>query len=159
MKSNIELRDSVMVCKNLIPCEMPTKATPGSAAYDLYAAKIILDTANDCLVIDTGISTSFDKSMVMLIFARSGLAVKHGIRLVNSVGVIDSDYRGPIKVILESRRLSGKALMDIISVGDRIAQAVFMPVITTELIQVVRDELDNDETNRRGEGGFGSTGT
>ena len=84
-----------------------------------------------------------------MVYARSGLAVKHGVTLSNCVGVIDSDYRGEIKVGLVN--LSGKAYT--IEPVERIAQLVITPV-TQANIQLV-DELDNTD---RGAGGFGSTG-
>lgn len=146
----------VSIFKNILKAELPTKGTPGSAAHDLYAATITLDEQHDRLIVDTGLSSSFDSSMVMLVFGRSGLAMKHGIRLANSVAVIDSDYRGPIKVILKSDTLKGIDLFNAVKVGDRVAQAVFLPVIAIDFIQVWhKDEL---EPSKRGDGGFGSTG-
>lgn len=147
---------NVCFLKNLPNAIEPKRATPGSAAYDLYAAQIQLDAANNRLIIDTGLSTSFPPDFVMLVFGRSGLAMKHGIRLANSVAVIDSDYRGPIKILLRSDHLSGDELMNVIRVGERVAQAVFMPCAAANLIQVwAVDEL---EASDRGVGGFGSTG-
>ena len=86
---------------------------------------------------------------VALVFARSGLGIKHGITLSNGVGVIDSDYRGEIRVGLTN--LSDTAYT--VAPGDRIAQLAVMPVVQAQL--EVCDSLDETE---RGQGGFGSTG-
>lgn len=140
--------------KNLPNAQIPTKGSPGAAGYDLYAAQMVLDEANNCVIVDTGLSTAFHRNHVMLIFGRSGLAMKHGILPANAVGVVDSDYRGPIKVILRSSIKTPLEIMDIVKVGDRVAQALFMPVSQATFLE--QDELDRSV---RGEGGFGSTGT
>ncbi len=138
----------------LFNAKMPTKGTGHAAGFDLYAAHIEADYANKQLIIDTGLNVSFDPGHVMLVFGRSGLASKHGIRPSNGVGVIDADYRGPLKVILRSDKLNFAELREKIQLGDRVAQALLMPVPAATWIQVA--ELDATE---RGEGGFGSTGT
>ena len=86
---------------------------------------------------------------VGLVFARSGLAVKHGIGLSNGVGVIDSDYTGEIRVGLINQSAVPYALHP----GERIAQLVVMPICRPELV-----EADTLEETERGAGGFGSTG-
>ena len=101
-------------------------------------------------MIPTGIAIampSFD--MGAFIFARSGLATKHGITLANSVGVVDSDYRGEIKVGIINLGTEDYKIRN----GDRIAQLVFMPVLNMNLV-----EVNSLEETSRGEGGFGSTG-
>ncbi|WP_199097156.1 dUTP diphosphatase [Dyella sp. ASV21] len=132
----------------------PTKGTEQAAGHDLYAAKIDVDWNNHHLVVDTGLNVSFDPNHVMLVFGRSGLASKHGIRPANGVGVIDADYRGPLKVVLRSDKLKFSELVDMIRVGDRIAQALLLPIPAASWEAVA--ELDD---TARGEGGFGSTGT
>ena len=131
---------------------IPKRATAGSAGMDLYAcidAPIVLE-AGDRVMVPTGIAIALpDANQVALIFARSGLAVKKGINLSNSVGVIDSDYRGEIQVGLINQSKQAYTL----EAGERIAQLVVMPVCLPEVEQV--DELDD---TARGEGGFGSTG-
>jgi dUTP pyrophosphatase len=131
---------------------IPERATPGSAGMDLYA---VLDDSitlkpGETALIPTGIAIALeDASEVALVFPRSGLSIKHGIGLLNSVGVIDSDYRGEIKVGVINQ-------IDkeyIIEPNERIAQMVIMPVKLPEIIEV--DNLDETE---RGVGGFGSTG-
>ena len=136
---------------------LPSYATAGSAGLDLRAcidAPVYLPGTDTGLpnsaMVPTGIAIQLQGSeYVALVYARSGLAVKHGVTLSNCVGVIDSDYRGEIKVGLVN--LSGKAYT--IEPGERIAQLVITPV-TQANIQLV-DELDNTD---RGAGGFGSTG-
>ncbi len=131
---------------------VPERATPGSAGLDLRAcidAPIVINP-RDIVTIPTGIAIALpDENLVALIFARSGLSIKHGIALANSVGVIDSDYRGELCVGLINNSNSPYT----ISPNERIAQLVVMPV--SNLIPEICDELP--ETSR-GEGGFGSTG-
>ena len=132
--------------------EKPTYATAGSAAFDLKAFlnEPVTITQGELKLIPTGIAIELPSDeYAAFVFARSGLAIKHGICLSNGVGVIDSDYRGEIKVGLYN--LSNKAYT--IFPGDRIAQLSIMPVIRIE--PVFCDELTKSE---RGEGGYGSTG-
>ena len=131
---------------------IPKRATIGSAGMDLYACmeKDVLLKPGERALIHTGIAIGLPNSeFVALIFARSGLAVKHGITLSNSVGVIDSDYRGEICVGLCNLGTEEY----IIKSGERIAQLVVMRVETPNPVEV--DSLDE---TARGEGGFGSTG-
>ena len=131
---------------------IPKAATGGSAGMDLYACldgDITLKPGERALI-PTGIAIALEsEAYVAYIYARSGLAVKHGITLSNCVGVVDSDYRGEVKVGLIN--LSDKDYT--VVGGDRIAQMVIAPVILPEIIET--DELDETE---RSTGGFGSTG-
>lgn len=130
---------------------IPEYQTAGAAAVDLCACidgPVTLGVGETALI-PTGIATEFDPGTVALIFARSGLAVKHGISLANSVGVIDSDYRGEIKVGLVNR---GPAPFTV-SHGDRIAQMGFFPVFMASITPA--EELSDTD---RGSGGFGHTG-
>ena len=131
---------------------LPKYATPGSAAADLCAdldAPLTLQPGERAAV-PTGLAISPGRNdLVALIFSRSGMGAKHGISLANSVGVIDSDYRGEIKVTLINH--GGAAYT--VQPGDRIAQLMFVPIFTAAFLPV--SELDETE---RGEGGFGSTG-
>lgn len=130
----------------------PYYATPGAAAMDLCAClDAPVEIAPRALVtIPTGIAIALPSAeYVALVFARSGLGIKHGVTLSNGVGVIDSDYRGEIRVGLTN--LSDTAY--IIQPGDRIAQLAMMPVARPTL--QFTDELD---TTIRGAGGLGSTG-
>lgn len=131
---------------------IPKNATSGSAGMDLYACtneNIVIEPGKRVLV-PTGLAIALESAdYVAYIFARSGLAVKSGITLTNCVGVIDSDYRGELKVAL----INHSDQTYVIKNGERIAQLVISPVIMPE-INVV-DELDQTE---RASGGFGSTG-
>ena len=131
---------------------IPKYATSGSAACDLCfagdCAEII--APGETKTLSTGIAISMGRTdLVALVFARSGLATKHGLAPANCVGVIDSDYRGEIKVALFNH--SDKAFT--VSPGDRIAQLMFAPVFAAEF-----EEADTLDETERGAGGFGSTG-
>ncbi len=131
---------------------IPTYATDGSAGLDLYASleENIVFAWGDIKKVPTGISIHINDNRVAgFVFPRSGLSSKHGITLVNSVGVIDSDYTG--EIICPMINLSKDEY--ILKPGDRIAQIVFMPIYIANLI--VTDEL---QETKRGSGGFGSTG-
>lgn len=131
--------------------KIPTVGSPQSAGSDLYAAEketIIIDPG-ESKMIHTGIAVEIPDRYFGAIFARSGLATKQGLAPANKVGVIDSDYRGEILVMLHNHSKYPRT----VNPGDRIAQLVIIPYIRAEFKLV--NELDN--TNR-GEGGFGSTG-
>lgn len=132
--------------------KLPVRATEGSAGYDLRAdipAPMVI-RRGETKSVPTGIAIALpSKDFVAVVCARSGLAVRHGIALANGVGIIDSDYRGEIKVGLFNR---GSADFEI-APGERIAQLLIMPVETPELIPV-----ENISETERGDGGFGSTG-
>lgn len=130
--------------------KIPSRQTYGSAGYDLYSSQTANISSGCTFKINTGIALQIPEGYVGLIFARSGLATKKGIRPANCVGVIDSDYRGEIIVALHND--SGDSA--IIQKGDRIAQLVIVPYISPDLIQC--NELDDTD---RGSGGFGSTGS
>lgn len=132
---------------------LPTRATKGSAGMDLYAALPAPLTlgAGEHTLIPTGIAIALpDENCAAFVFPRSGLAIKHGIGLLNSVGVIDSDYRGEIKVGVINQFNEAYT----VEPGERIAQLVILPVKLPELL--LTDDLGETE---RGDGGFGSTGT
>ena len=131
---------------------LPYYATPGSAAMDLHACLdgAVTIPAGERRVIPTGLAIALPSAdYVALVFARSGLGIKHGVAPANCVGVIDSDYRGEILVGLQNSGGSDFTIQP----GDRIAQLMVVPVVQPRLRLV--DELD--ETGR-GAGGFGSTG-
>lgn len=140
--------------KKLKPnAKIPFRATPGSAGMDLYACIDEPVTLNkgEKAVIPTGIAIALPNAeLCAFIFARSGLAIKHGIGLLNSVGVIDSDYRGEVCVGLINQLDEPYTIQP----DERIAQMVIMPVSLIPAVEV--DELDETE---RGTGGFGSTGS
>lgn len=131
---------------------LPFRATPTSAGADLYACidEPVTLKSGEHAMIPTGIAIELpDVNMVALIYARSGLAVKHGIGLVNAVGVIDSDYRGELCVSV----INQYAEPFTINPQERIAQLVITPVCLLEPVEA--DELSDTQ---RGTGGFGSTG-
>ena len=131
---------------------IPTRGTAGSAGMDLYACidEPVTVNPHTCVSIPTGIAIALpSENYGAFIFARSGLARKHGLAPVNAVGVVDSDYRGEIVVGLLNQFEESYTLEP----GDRIAQLVIMPVSMMPVSET--DELD---TTQRGEGGFGSTG-
>ena len=131
---------------------MIKRATKGSAGMDLYACidEDITINPGDIKIIPTGLAIALQSAdYVAYIYARSGLAIKHGITLANCVGVVDSDYRGEVCVGLTN--ISKEPYT--ITVNERIAQLVIAPVTMCTPVEV--DALDDTE---RGEGGFGSTG-
>lgn len=136
----------------------PKYATQGAACFDLHAVGPIdpfydsQEVGEQPLTIDTGLAFEVPKNHVMLVFSRSGHGFKHDTRLANCVGVIDSDYRGELKVRL-TRDGSWETKPLRVRPGDRIAQAMIVPIPEVELEEV--DELSDTE---RGTGGFGSTG-
>jgi dUTP pyrophosphatase len=131
---------------------LPRYETPGSAGVDLRACldrEIVIQPGQSARV-PTGWAVQLpDSQVVALVFARSGLAAKYQIALTNGVGVIDSDYRGEIQVLVTNNGSEPFAIRH----GERIAQLVFLPVMRAEFTMAV----DLDDT-LRGEGGFGSTG-
>ena len=130
----------------------PFYASAGAAAMDLHACmdEAVTIPAGERRMIPTGIAIALPSAeYVALVFARSGLGIKHGIALSNGVGVIDSDYRGEIRVGLTN--LSDTPYT--VRPGDRIAQLMVLPILRPTLTVV--EELDETE---RGSGGFGSTG-
>ena len=131
---------------------LPFYATPGSAAMDLHACmeEAVVIPAGGRKVIPTGIAIALPSpDYVALVFARSGLGIKHGIAPANCVGVIDSDYRGEICVGLCNLGTQPYEIQP----GERIAQLVVMPVCPLP----VQEAAELDQT-QRGAGGFGSTG-
>lgn len=130
----------------------PRFATVGSAAMDLCACidGDVTIAAGQRAIIPTGIAIALPSAeFVALICARSGLASKFGITMANGVGVIDSDYRGELRVALFNSSDVDYTIHD----GDRVAQLMVLPVVQPQLQFV--EELDETE---RGSGGFGSTG-
>ena len=128
---------------------LPQYATEGSAGMDLRAAEAATISAGECAGVSTGLFLEIPAGFEAQIRPRSGLALKHGITVLNSPGTIDSDYRGEVKVILANL---GKEDFRI-EIGDRIAQMVFAEV--TEAVFETVCELEETE---RAAGGFGSTG-
>lgn len=141
----------------------PTYGTPGAACFDLYAATVDSFSSlgsnvseGNPVTCDTGLVFEVPEGHVMLIFSRSGHGFKNDIRLANCTGVIDSDYRGNVQVKLTCDRPEDDMLSVPFHVkpGDRIAQAMIIPVPTVEF--ELADELSS---TARGAGGLGSTGS
>ena len=132
---------------------IPAYATAGAAGFDLRAAISgdgpLSVAPGERMLVPTGFACAVPHGYEMQIRPRSGLAVKHGISVINSPGTVDSDYRGPLMVCLINL---GREPFTI-NRGDRIAQAVVAPAPQMALMEV--DDLD---ATTRGESGFGSTG-
>lgn len=135
-----------------VTIHLPRRGTPGSAGMDLFAAvsSPVTIAPGELVRVPTGVAIGLPgPETVGLIYARSGLAVKHGISLSNAVGVIDSDYRG--ELIVGLCNLSNEPYT--IEPEERIAQLVIAPVFMANICEM--DDLDETE---RSAGGFGSTG-
>ena len=131
---------------------LPTYATVGSAGVDLCAnlKELLTVSPGENVKIPTGLAIELPgPHVVALVFARSGLASRYGMGLTNGVGVIDSDYRGEIQVLMQN--LGQQSV--IVNPGDRIAQMIFMPIF-----KAVFEEVEELQDTSRGVGGFGSTG-
>lgn len=127
--------------KRLHPdAKMPTYAHSGDACFDLYAA-----TKDDTVTYDTGLAFDIPDGFALMVYSRSGHGFNHGAHLCNAVGIIDSSYRGSVKVRF-NRPIQAKS-------GDRIAQAMIIPVPMVSFEWV--EELT---ATSRGTNGFGSTG-
>ena len=149
---SMELRIKALSPKIGKEIPFPAYATPGSAGMDLRACidEPVTIPAGERRMVPTGLAIALPgPEWVALVYARSGLAIKHGLAPANCVGVIDSDYRGEIVVGL----LNSSKEDYTIEPGERVAQLVIMPV-TQARVSVV-EELDE---TARGAGGFGSTG-
>ena len=130
---------------------LPTYGSAGAAAADLYACleESVTIAPGETVFIPTGLSVEIPVGCAGLIYARSSMGAKRGLAPANKVGVIDSDYRGEIKVVL----LNHSGTEQTVAPGERIAQMIITPVLTPAYEEV--DELTNTD---RGTGGFGSTG-
>ena len=132
--------------------QLPQYATPGAAGLDLRACidAIIVLSPGETQLIPTGLSIHIaDPGYAAMILPRSGLGHKHGIVLGNLVGLIDSDYQGPLMVSCWNRGQTAFTLAPM----ERLAQLVIVPVMQAEFVVV-----DDFAASARGEGGFGSTG-
>ena len=130
--------------------EMPAYAYPGDAGLDLKSAEDAVLAPFERKLVSCGIAIAIPRGYAGFVMPRSGLAAKHGISIVNSPGLIDSDYRGEIKAILIN--LDSERSFEIHR-GDRIAQLVIMQVPLVRLVGA--EQLDSTD---RGSGGFGSSG-
>lgn len=133
---------------------IPTQGHIGDAGYDLYACDIpngkVEIAPHDTYMIHTGIAIAIPDGYAGLLFARSGMASKRGIRPANCVGLADAPYRGELIIAAHNDSSDWQTVEN----GERIAQLVIMPVVALTFNEV--NELEKTE---RGTGGFGSTGT
>ena len=133
--------------------KLPYRATEGSAGADLFACleeESVILKPNERILIPTGIAISLsDINYGAFIFPRSSLSSKFGISLANCVGVVDSDYRGEITVVLHNHGSVSQTIEN----GERIAQLIITPVLTPAY-----EETGRLSDTDRGMGGFGSTG-
>lgn len=130
----------------------PTRGSKDAAGFDLYCAEssIVEILPGSTVKIHTGIQMEIPDGYVGLLFARSGIAIKKGLRPANAVGVIDSDYRGEIIVALHNDSNTAQY----VNPGDRVAQLVIVKYFAPSIKEVIEDLSETE----RGEGGFGSSG-
>jgi dUTP pyrophosphatase len=130
---------------------LPTRAHDGDAGLDLHASEPATIGPGERAAIGTGIAVEIPAGSAGLVLPRSGLALRHGIALVNAPGLIDSGYRGEIRVLLLN---TDRAAAFEIEPGDRVAQLLVVPFAAAAPVEAV-DLTDS----KRGAGGFGSSGT
>ncbi|MBP2435486.1 dUTP diphosphatase [Microbacterium amylolyticum] len=135
----------------IVAPQVPVYAHPGDAGADLVAAESVRLDPGERALVGTGVRIALPEGIAAFVVPRSGLAVKHGITIVNSPGTIDAGYRGEIKVALLNT--DAREPYDIAE-GDRIAQLIIMPVARANFVPTA--ELPDSV---RGEGGFGSSGS
>ena len=128
----------------------PTQAHPGDAGYDLYASEAALLGPGERASVGTGLAVAIPDGCAGLVLPRSGLARKHGIGLANAPGLIDSGYRGEVRVLLLNADRSEEFQ---VNPGDRIAQLMLVRYEAPPL-----EEVESLDETARGAGGFGSTG-
>jgi len=142
----VELRVTLLVPGS----RLPTRAHDGDAGLDLHAAEPATIAPGERATVGTGVAVEIPEGHAGLVLPRSGLAARHGIALVNAPGLIDSGYRGEIRVLLLN---TDREQPFDIQPGDRIAQLVLAPVADADPVEV--GELT---ASARAEGGFGSSG-
>jgi dUTP pyrophosphatase len=128
----------------------PSYAKPGDAGADLTTRVDVTLAPGERKLVPTGISIALPNGYVALVHPRSGLAIKHGVTMVNSPGTVDAGYRGELQLILINHDANQAVTF---KKGDRVAQLVIQKVEHAEFI-----EVDNLPGSDRGTGGFGSTG-
>lgn len=145
-----------MLIKLEHPACMPTRSNLTDAGLDLRCKQTITLQMGERTLVPTGVSVKIPANHVGLLFPRSSLS-KQGITMTNSVGVIDSDYRGEIMASLMFNGVPGNFIETRLPAGERIVQLVVVPIVLPEVTVVDwSDEMWND--TQRGTGGFGSTG-
>jgi len=144
---------NLKICKTYSDAIVPKYATDGAACFDLHAITekpMEILGPNESIVVRTGLAFEVPDGHVLMVFSRSGHGFKHGVRLVNGTGIIDSDYRGEVLIGLHNDRTHES--FDV-RTGDRVAQAMLVPVprVTFHVVEQL-------SITERGAGGFGSTG-
>ena len=134
----------------IIASSPPVYAHPGDAGADLSAAEAVVLGPGERFTMPTGVSIALPDGYAAFVVPRSGLAMRHGITIVNAPGTVDAGYRGEIKVTLLN---TDRSMPYDIAVGDRIAQLIVMPVTRARFIPV-----DTLPDSHRGTAGFGSSG-
>jgi dUTP pyrophosphatase len=130
--------------------KLPQRAHPGDAGADLHALTAVTLEPGERAAVRTGIAVAIPHGQAGLVLPRSGLALRHGIALVNAPGLIDAGYRGELQVLLLNTDRSARVEL---AAGERIAQLVLVDVALPEIVEV--NELPD---SARGTGGFGSSG-
>jgi dUTP pyrophosphatase len=134
----------------IIAQHVPAYAHPGDAGADLCAAEAVTLAPGERHTVPTGVSVALPDGFAGFVVPRSGLAMRHGITIVNAPGTVDAGYRGEIKVTVLN---TDRSMSYDIGVGDRIAQLIVMPVTRARFVPV--DALPD---SHRGSAGFGSSG-
>ena len=129
--------------------KIPRYATAGAACFDIASIESGMIPARGARTFRTGLAFEVPDDQVMMVYSRSGHGFKHGVRLANVVGIIDSDFRGEVVVRLHN----DSDVQCMVTMGDRIAQAMLQPVE-----RITFEAVENLGETDRGEGGFGSTG-
>jgi dUTP diphosphatase len=130
---------------------LPSRANSGDAGLDLYAAeRVTIGPGGGRASVGTGLAVEVPPGHAGLVLPRSGLAAKHGIALTNAPGLIDSGYRGELRVLLLNTDPGAPFEVE---PGDRIAQLLILPLVEADPLEV--SELSGSD---RGDGGFGSSG-
>jgi dUTP pyrophosphatase len=127
---------------------IPVYSSSGAACFDLYSTDDVTISKGEWYSVSTAISVEIPSGFVGMVYSRSGHGFKHGLHLINGTGIIDSDYRGEIKVGLVN---NGHADYTVHK-GERVAQMMVIPVPHVEFVEANLSETE------RGENGFGSTG-
>jgi dUTP pyrophosphatase len=129
---------------------LPTRAHENDAGLDLYAAESARIVPGARVSVGTGLAVAIPDGLAGMVLPRSGLALKHGVTLVNAPGLIDPGYRGEVRVLLLN---TDGTIAFQVSPGDRIAQLLLVPIAHASPL-----ESDSLDSSMRGEGGFGSSG-
>ena len=151
-KGDVKKKIQLKVKKLLPEAKLPAYGSEFAAGADLYALSEnpIRIAPQETAIVHTGLAVEIPEGYVGLVFARSGLATKKGLAPANKVGVIDSDYRGELRVALYNHT----KYVQTVEPFERVAQFVIMPYVAAQF-----EETEELSDTVRGEGGFGSTGT